>query len=221
VSASNQQQTHLAGKNRKYRIVAVLAVILLLNLTGVWIGHLVNFQLFPRHDTMLNSVVLVTMAIYILLMATPFMPGIEVGLAVMWMLGAKSALLIYLCTLLALSIIYWVGKLFPVRRIHQFLQWLYLHRASELLMQLEPLNQQQRLDLLLTKAPHRIAPLLLKNRYLAIALILNLPGNALIGGGGGIGLVVGVSQVIPFHKYFLTVALSVLPLPLYLYLQGV
>lgn len=213
-------QQHPAGRKRKFRMLLVLAVILLLNLAGTWIGHLVNFQIFPRHEAMLQTMVIAAIVIYVLLMAIPFMPGIEVGIAVMWMLGAKSALLIYLCTLLALSISYAVGKYFPLRLVHTFLQWLYLDRASDLVHQLEPLGPQERLDFLNAKAPTRIAPFLLRHRYLAIAIILNLPGNSLIGGGGGIGLVVGMSRVIPFHKYFITVALSVLPVPLYVYLQG-
>jgi hypothetical protein len=47
-----------------------------------------------------------------------------------------------------------------------------------------------------------------------IALILNLPGNALVGGGGGIGMIVGVSRLFPFTRYFLLVSLAILPLPL-------
>lgn len=217
----NRQKSDPTRTNRRLRLALVLAVILLLNLTGAWIGHLFNFQLFPRHDAMLHSVVLVTAAIYILLMAIPFMPGIEVGLALMWVLGPKSALLIYLCTLLALSISYAVGRFFPERKLHQFLHWLYLHRASELIQQLGPLSPQQRLDFLLEKAPNRLAPFLLNKRYLVIAVVLNLPGNALIGGGGGIGLAVGMSRIISFPNYLMVVAVSVLPVPLYIYLQGI
>jgi len=63
--------------------------------------------------------------------------------------------------------------------------------------------------------------LLLKHLYLTIAVVLNLPGNALIGGGGGIGLMVGMSGVVPFYKYLAIVAIAVLPVPLIIYLQGI
>ena len=52
-----------------------------------------------------------------------------------------------------------------------------------------------------------------------IALLLNLPGNALIGGGGGIGLIAGMSRVYSFPRYFLLVGLAITPLPL-LFLAG-
>jgi hypothetical protein len=52
-----------------------------------------------------------------------------------------------------------------------------------------------------------------------IAIMLNLPGNALIGGGGGIGLIAGMSRLYPFPKFILLVSLAVTPLPL-LFLIG-
>lgn len=209
------------AKHKRYgRIAIVFAVVLSLNLAGSWLGQQVNFQLFPRHDSMLHAVLMIALLIYILLMATPFMPGIEIGLTVMLLLGHKSALLIYLCTLIALSISYLVGKFFPLQLVHRLLKWLYLNRASELVSQLEPLNQTERLSFLQEKAPARFAPFLLKHRYAMIAVLLNLPGNALLGGGGGIGIVVGMSRLIPFHKYLLIISLAVAPVPLVIYFQG-
>ena len=198
----------------------VLAFILLLNVAGTWLGHLINFQLFPRHDSMLHTVLLIAVVIYILLMATPFMPGLEVGMAVMLLFGSKSALLVYFCTIVALSISYTIGRYFPLRIVHRLLKWLCLEKASELVIELEPLAQQERLEYLSGKAPSRITPFLLKHRFVAIAVLLNLPGNALIGGGGGIGLVVGMSRLVPFHTYVLVMAIAVSPVPLCIYLQG-
>jgi len=217
---SNQDRENLSKKKRYARMAILLAIIILLNLVGTLLGQMVNFQLFPRHDSILHAALLISILLYILLMATPFMPGIEVGLAIMLLLGSKSALLIYLCTLIALSVSYAVGKLFPLHLVHKLLKWLYLNRASELVSQLEPLKRQERLTLLYVKAPKKIAPFLLNHRYATIAVLLNLPGNALIGGGGGIGLIVGMSQLIPFHRYFLVISVAIAPLPLGLYLQG-
>lgn len=206
-------------KQRLIRLAIVLGSILLLNLLGTWLGHLVNFQIFPRHDAMLYKALLAAVGVYILLMATPFMPGIEVGLAIMLLLGGKSALLIYPCTLLALSISFLAGRLFPLEHVRRFLDWLYLHRAGELVRQLEPMTPADRLRFLEQKAPARIAPFLLKHRYMMIAVLLNLPGNALFGGGGSLGLVVGMSRLIPFSRYLMVVAAAIAPLPLWLYIQ--
>jgi hypothetical protein len=217
---TNQQHENSSKQKRYFRIAIVLVNIILLNVAGIWLGHQINFQLFPRHESMLQGVLLIALLLYILLMATPFMPGIELGLAVMLLLGSKSALLIYLCTLIALSISYIIGRFFPLRIVHRFLKWLYLEKASELVSQLEPLDQQKRLEFLNRKTPTKIAPFLLKHRFVTLAVVLNLPGNALIGGGGGIGIVVGMSKLVSFYKYFLVMAVAILPVPMCVYLQG-
>ena len=207
-------------KKRLSRIAILLAIIILLNFAGTWLGQQINFQLFPRHESMLQGALLIALLLYILLMATPFMPGLEVGMAVMFLFGSKSALLVYFCTIVALSISYTIGRFFPLSIVRRLLKWLYLEKASELVIELEPLAQQERLEYLSGKAPSRIAPFLLKHRFVTIALLLNLPGNALIGGGGGIGLVVGMSRLVPFHTYVLVMAIAVSPVPLCIYLQG-
>ena len=76
---------------------------------------------------------------------------------------------------------------------------------------------KQRLPFLLDKAPPGIAPLMLRHRYLAIAMLINLPGNMLIGGGGGIALVAGMTRLFPWPAFLLTIAIAVAPVPLLIY----
>ena len=217
---SSQQQAVSPKSIRYLKIVLFLLIVLALNISGTWLTNQINFQLFPRHEPMLHGILLGTIVLYVLLMTIPFMPGIEVGLALMLMLGGKGALLVYLCTLIALSISFTVGRAIPPNLVYRLLDWFHLYKASALVRQLEPLNQQERLELLNEKAPARIAPFLLRHRYLTIAAALNLPGNSLIGGGGGIGLVVGMSKIIPFHGYIALLAVAIAPVPLWFYLQG-
>ncbi len=215
------QQKSIPAKPIRYlKILLFVAIVLALNLGGTWLTHQIDFQLFPRHEPWLHGIVMGSVALYVLLMAIPFMPGIEIGLALMILLGNKGAILIYLCTVVALSISFLIGSKIPPRIIYRLLDWLQLDRASSLVRQLEPLNPQERLTLLHQKSPAKIAPFLLRHRYLAIAIALNLPGNALIGGGGGIGLVVGMSKIVPFHTYLVLVAIAVAPVPLLFFIQG-
>jgi len=86
------------------------------------------------------------------------MPGIEIGLALMILLGYKGALLIYLCTLIALSISFFIVRKSSPRLIIFLLNWLHLYKASNLVVQLEPLKQQQRLKLLYDNAPRKWLP---------------------------------------------------------------
>lgn len=215
------QESEVSYKTARFlKLMVLLVIIVALNLGGTWLSHLIDFQLFPRHEPMLHAIVLVAVILYIVLMATPFMPGIEIGLALMMLLGNKGAILVYLCTLAALSVSFAIGRKIPSRFIDLLLNWLHLYKASALVRQLESLNQQERLEFLSEKAPSRIAPFLLRHRYLAIAVVVNLPGNALIGGGGGIGLVAGMSKIIPFHGYLMVLAIAIAPVPLWFFLQG-
>lgn len=218
--ADTNQEQAISYKTARYlKLIVLLAIVVALNMGGAWLSHQIDFQLFPRHEPILHTIVWVAIVLYVLLMATPFMPGIEIGLALMLLLGSKGAILVYLCTLLALCISFTIGRKIPAGLICLLLDWLHLCQASALVRQLESLNQQERLELLYQKAPSRIAPFLLNHRYLAIAAIINLPGNALIGGGGGIGLVVGMSRIIPFHAYLGILVIAIAPVPLWFFLR--
>ncbi len=205
---------------RWLKLALLLGVILLLNLGGSWLARQIDFQLFPRHEPYLQALVLAAVLLYVLLMATPFMPGIEVGLALMVLLGSKGALLVYLCTLVSLSLSFALGRTVSPRLLYRLLEWLHLQRASALVQQLAPLDGPARLRLLESRAPSAVAPWLVRHRYLAIAALLNLPGNALIGGGGGIGLIAGMSKLVPFTGYLALIALAVAPVPLLFWWRG-
>ena len=213
-----QESTVSYKTARLLKLTVLLVIIVALNVGGTWLSQLIDFQLFPRHEPVLHAIVLVAVVLYIVLMATPFMPGIEIGLALMMLLGNKGAILVYLCTLVALSASFMIGRKIPPRLICLFFNWLHLYKASALMHQLETLDQRERLELLYEKAPSKIAPFLLRHRYLAIAVVVNLPGNALIGGGGGIGLIAGMSKIIPFHGYLTVLAVAIAPIPLWFFL---
>ncbi len=215
-----QQKPAIPKSTRYIKIGLILLLIIVANIGGAWLAQQIDFQLYPRHESMLHILLLSFIGLYILLMAFPFMPGIEVGLALMVVLGSKGVVLVYASTLLALSISFAIGRVVPCRIICAALNWLHFDKASALVAQIEPMTQQQRLDFLYQRAPSRVVPFLLNHRYLTIAALLNLPGNALIGGGGGIGLIVGMSKIIPFYRYLLLVAIAIAPVPLIIYLQG-
>jgi hypothetical protein len=43
---------------------------------------------------------------------------------------------------------------------------------------------------------------------------LNIPGNIVIGGGGGIAMIAGLTGLYSFPRYLLTIAIAVAPIPL-------
>ncbi|MHA1165580.1 MAG: hypothetical protein ACTSP0_08385 [Alphaproteobacteria bacterium] len=212
------------GKRRWPRIVILLFIYGGLLAGGHWgsgwlIG-LVGVDLSSEAASHARHVVIAGIALYTALMAVPFVPGMEISLALLAAFGHQVAMFIYAATVTALVISYLIGRLVPVRLIASFLGSLGQYRAENLVRRLEPLNAKQRLETLIAHAPKRIVPTLLKHRYLAIAAALNVPGNAIIGGGGGIALLAGISGLFTFPRYLAIVSLAVLPVPLTILLMG-
>jgi len=201
---------------RFFKISLIVGFLVLVNYGGSLVVEQINFQLWPEHEHLMITVLWIAIVVYVLWMALPFVPGIELGLALMVMLGTRGIVLVYLCTLLSLSLSFTIGRLIPLNGFARFLGWLHLYKAQDLVLQLEPLNSEEKLNFLLRTAPSKVIPFLLKHRYLTIAIALNLPGNSLIGGGGGIGLITGMSRLYPFPKYILLVSLAITPLPILL-----
>jgi hypothetical protein len=48
---------------------------------------------------------------------------------------------------------------------------------------------------------------------LTLAVLLNLPGNIIIGGGGGIALIAGMTRLYSPPTYLTTIAIAVAPVP--------
>ena len=218
------QENTPTGKRRWPRIIILLLIYGVLLAGGLWgsewlIG-LVGVDLSPGVESHARHVVMAGIALYTALMVVPFVPGMEISLALLAAFGHQVAMIIYAATVTALAFSYLIGRLVPVRLIASFFRSLGLNRAENLVLHLEPLNAKQRLETLITHAPKRIVPTLLKHRYIGVAVALNVPGNALIGGGGGIALLAGISGLFTFPRYLAIVSLAVLPVPLAVMLMG-
>ena len=220
-----QHQTPRSAGGRRWVRFVVLALVygaLLAvgRLGSGWLIGLVGVDLSPGAPSHGRHLVTAAIALYAVLMAFPFVPGIEISLALLAAFGHQVALAIYAATVTALTVSYLVGRLLPLRLIAALFRSLGQRRAEGLVQRLEPLSAAQRLEALTEQAPKRIVPTLLRHRYIAVAVALNIPGNALIGGGGGIALLAGMSGLFTFPRFLAIVSLAVLPVPLAVLLMG-
>ncbi len=158
--------------------------------------------------------------LYALALAVPFVPGMELGLLMMLIFGTPGTVAAYLATLTGLSLAFLVGRCVPASIGRAWLARLGHGadgRPADVAMHemVAPgssgARAHQRSGLLAS---------LLAYRYLLLAMSLNFPGNSVIGGGGGIALLCGVSGQFRWMGFALTVALATLPVPL-LILTGV
>ena len=89
-----------------------------------------------------------------------------------------------------------------------------MKRAGDLLAEMGGLNPEQRLQLMLQRSTKKLISFLLKYRYVALMVAINLPGNMIVGGGGGIALMAGMSRLFSPHLFLLAIAIAVSPVPL-------
>ncbi|MEH6344191.1 MAG: hypothetical protein V7785_03845 [Bermanella sp.] len=146
---------------------------------------------------------------YALLVMLPFVPGVELGYVIMMAFGLEGIVAVYFSTALSLFLSFLMGYFFRghstftvfKNKLMNKNRCVYNKRAKIIVYMLKVFKRQP---------------------YLAVALLLNLPGNALIGGGGGIALMAGSSGQLQPYKYLFTVLLatSIIPFLLILGLSG-
>ena len=140
------------------------------------------------------------LALYALLIAVPFVPGAEIGLALLLVFGARMAGPVYVATVLALSLSFALGRLASRSRGTPFLAGLPPVAEGVL-----PSGDGSR--------GRRWLRRLVRFRWLALALLLNMPGNTMIGGGGGIAMAAGYGRVFAYPAFLACVAVAVAPVP--------
>ena len=185
-----------------------------------WLIDLVGVDLGTGAQSHALHVMIAGVVFYAALMAIPFVPGMEISLALLAVFGPKVAMAIYAATVAALAVSCLIGRMLPVSLIATLFGSLGLQRAKGLVESLQPLTAEQRFEVLIEHAPKRVVPVLLKHRYIAIIVALNVPGNAVIGGGGGIALLAGMSGLFTFPRFLASVSLAALPVPLFVILTG-
>ncbi len=197
------------------RILLRAALIVLL----AYLIHLAAGWLLAWTDTLRGGsqirvgMILLMLLAYAALIAVPFIPGVELGISLMMIMGADVAPFVYLATLGGLSLAYLAGARLPYCVLQRLLSDLRLNKASALIERIAPLDQAARLALLRGRLPARVAPFALRYRHVLLAVLINLPGNTLIGGGGGIALVAGLSRLYAPLPTIATFALAVAPVP--------
>ncbi|MCF8466255.1 MAG: hypothetical protein K9G33_02535 [Sneathiella sp.] len=203
-------------KHRRWLLLLVIYALLLLGgwAAGKWLPELLDISPEAFKGPAARTMILFIAGIFILASATPFVPGAEIGLGLIMLLGSEVLFLVYISMVIALTLSYLVGWLVPISVISGAFKFFGLERAANLTLQLGPLSAAERLEFLTERAPSRILPFLLRHRYLALLVALNLPGNSIIGGGGGIALLAGISGIYRFPAFLLTILIAVAPVPL-------
>lgn len=199
------------------RVGMVVAIVFLLHFLIDWAT---SVTAEAGNMPMMIGLLALLLLVYALLMAIPFAPGIEVGVSLLMLRGAEIAPFVFTATILGLSVAFLAGRFVPYARLHTVCRDLRLESLGRLLERIDPLDRDQRLSLLSERLPSWMQPMLGRARYLILALLLNLPGNAFLGGGGGLAFIAGFSRLYSPPATLAVMALAVLPVPLTVWLYG-
>lgn len=189
-------------------------------LLGQWLPDVANVSVSPRSEPHVHRMIMTAMVVFIIASATPFVPGAEIGFGLILLFGGKIAPLVYLGMVFALLLAFMVGRLIPLSWLAASFGFVGLERARNFVLGQQSLSPQTRIESLTENVPSRLAKLMLRNRYFLIIAVLNLPGNSLMGGGGGIALLAGISGLFSVPKMVLTVTFAVAPVPLFFILTA-
>lgn len=177
-------------------------------------------QLTPSTEPVAHSMIISSVVIYVILMMTPFVPGVEIGLGLMVAFGAPIVPLAWGATVLALSLSFLLGRLLPEQQVIRFLRFLKFRKLAATLAVVQNKPHNERLELLVTGVPQRWATFLIRHRLLLLIIAVNVPGNSVIGGGGGIALMAGFSRLFGFPGYLLAMTVGTSPVPIAFLLSG-
>ena len=174
-------------------------------------------ELRPMNEPMIHRMVMGALVLFVVMAAIPFVPGAEIGFALLLMFGGQASGIVYAGMVGALLLSFTVARFVPLSLLSQLTASLRLAGAARFFDLLASMPAEERSRFISDRLDGQFSSMLLKNRYLALAILLNVPGNSLLGGAGGLAFMAGISGLYRFWPYLLSVLIAVAPIPLIFY----
>lgn len=174
-------------------------------------------ELRPMNEPMIHRMVMGALVLFVVMAAIPFIPGAEIGFALLLMFGGQASGIVYAGMVGALLLSFTVARFVPLSLLSQLTASLRLAGATRFFDLLASMPAEERSRFISDRLDGQFSSTLLKNRYLALAILLNVPGNSLLGGAGGLAFMAGISGLYRFWPYLLSVLIAVAPIPLIFY----
>ncbi len=204
-----------------FRLLVLLAILLTI---GFWLDYWIRGELGIAEKFLTyargewgREVLIGGVIIYSLLLSLPFVPGVELGILLMCAFGKEGVVFVYLATVVGLSLAFLFGRLIPQSWVDIWLARLgdsqsCSDQSDEIEQMAECISAGRK------HFPSWLKYILAKYRYLTVAVLVNLPGNYLLGGGGGISIACGASRRVSWKGFLVTIVLAVSPIPILVYL---
>ena len=195
-------------------VAGYVGLLVLGNRLGASFGRLLELDAGSASLIVNHQLVWGVLAIYAVLRAVPFLPAAQLALAMLAAFGGAIAVQLYIATVVGLTLAFLVGRLVPIARIASGLSAFGLQSAASLVGKIGSLDSESRLAMLFADRSPGLAVRIATYRHTALIAVFNLPGNCVMGGGGGIGLLAGLSGLFTLPGYIACVAVAALPIPL-------
>ena len=202
MTADSLKQRIAAARNinRAMFYIRLLIIFAILVTIGFWLDYWIRgelgitkkFVVFAQGEWG-RGVLIAGGIIYSLLLSLPFVPGVELGILLMCSFGKMGIVFVYFATVAGLSLAFLFGRLIPRGWIESGL--VRLGDSQSCSGQSDEIEKMADcLSVGRKHIPPWIKTYLVKYRYLTIAILVNLPGNYIVGGGGGISIACGTSR---------------------------
>jgi hypothetical protein len=191
----------------------ILSLILIRHLYLYHTGDIKVFLLWLKGNLGWEAALMAGI-VYVILLSIPFFPGVELAWMVILLFGKDAVIMIYLLTLIGLGLSFGFGRWFEKSWLTKSLDIPKLKENLKKRTEWTKKRIADRLPVSLLKKQSN--PFLFNSRYFIIAILINLPGNTIIGGGGGIALLCGMNRSFSWKGFILTIAIASSPIPLLL-----
>ncbi|MEW9921253.1 hypothetical protein AB2B41_16700 [Marimonas sp. MJW-29] len=171
-------------------------------------------EMRPMNEPLIHRLVMGSLVLFVVTAAIPFVPGAEIGFALLLMFGGKASPIVYAGMVGALVLSFSIARFVPLHSLARLSFWLRLRRTASFVDALAKTPRHERPKMISEKLNSRLSHLAVRNRYVVLALLLNLPVNSVIGGGGGLAFMAGLSGIYSFWAFLITVLIAVAPFPL-------
>lgn len=197
------------------RAIVFYAVLLGVGwLIGKQLMHIAVPDMRPMNEPMIHRIVMIALVVFVFAAALPFVPGAEIGFALLLIFGGQASAIVYAGMVGALILSFTIARFVPLQVIVSAARFLRLEKFAHFLNDISNTPVEDRVQVLTNRFDRPLGKTLMRNRYVVLALLFNMPGNSVLGGGGGIAFIAGLSGLYRFWAYLLSVLIAVAPFPL-------
>lgn len=197
------------------RAIVFYAVLLGVGwLIGKQLMHIAVPDMRPMNEPMIHRIVMIALVVFVFAAALPFVPGAEIGFALLLIFGGQASAIVYAGMVGALILSFTIARFVPLQVIVSAARFLRLEKFAHFLNDISNTPVEDRVQVLTNRFDRPLGMTLMRNRYVVLALLFNMPGNSVLGGGGGIAFIAGLSGLYRFWAYLLSVLIAVAPFPL-------